>query len=315
MTNTEDTRPGFLQRIAAGNRKSMLLVGAGVLTVVVLIVGYAVAVNSPRNIAISVNVEDVYGGAFDESCIPVEDARSLNLGELKVSLKGKNIPSTSAGVSAISRGPGLCEITGEYSLLPNEDYSVTYSNKNLGNVLPNEVKNGVQTFTYSLEFTMPLSVDVDLYAIYESCSGTTNNYHCRYVGSRDLQSCDYVGTDLVGCNYSNLYTSNWPIYTENSSDFCQGQNSLSFINPESQVTITGLTNGQSMSMKLGKGKRSLVSVESRALDCSMNVNFANFPYDELGYKLNVAGDFQSDYYTTDLRVNGWKLGMWYGPKP
>lgn len=315
MEDLEDHKFGFLPKLAAGNRKKILFLGATVLGVLLLIVIYTVSVNSPKTIAINVSVKDIYGGAFDDSCNPVNDAQSLNLDQLVVKLDGEAISTTPKGISATSRGTGVCEISGEYSLMPNEEYSVEYSKNKLGKIKPKEVENGTEAFTYSLKFTKPLMVTVDLYAEYESCTGTKDNYQCQYVGSRELQSCDYIGTDLVGCDYTNLYTSNWPIYTENNSDYCQGLNRLSFINPDSPITITGLTNGQSQTMKLGNGERNLVSVESRTLDCRMTVDFSDFPYDEVGYRLDVAGDFQSDYYTNDLRSNGWIFQMWYGSKP
>jgi len=307
---------GLFTKIFQRHSKRIISVGAVILAALIAVVSFMIVDASPRSIEVQLNIDDVYGGAFDSSCTPSSDAQEIKLKDLKVVTNGtKDSIESPQQPLRLGSIQGKCVLSAVYTLSPNEKYSVSYLGTSLGVLNPREVEEGVKNFNYSLKFTKSLVVQVDLYSTYDSCSGTVNDYQCSYISTQDLQSCDYVGTDLIGCRYTNLFTSNWPIYSDNESDFCQGQNGLAHINPDSKITVSGLSNGQSKTLPLGNGTSSLFSIESKVLDCKMTVDFTDFPYDSLGYQLDVAGDYQSDYFTDYLRSSDWTLSMWYGDKP
>ena len=269
------------------NKKLLAITGGGL--ALLLIAAVVVVVNLPKKVAIEVTVLETYGGVFQTNCKVETEAASLVPKFVRIAKKGEVNGVGKVELTYVPSPAGGCVGKGEISLGTHDKYQILNGVEVISQIGPDEFDAGKAISVIHAPLYRDLRVNFDLYDTADSCTGTTESWHC------------YWDNDWI-----------FGLSLNSSADTCKGQNGYSDVHSGINVYVRGRSSGSSDSATLIGNSYDLESVSTKEIACHFYAEFTGVPNDPMGYDIEVGTRGSVEYDIDGLRSNDWVAEMQLG---
>lgn len=239
-------------------------------------------------IFVELYVQDVNGGAFNDTCKIEEEAKALIPTTLEVRPASSKTPGSIHSLEYFPSPQGGCVGRTSISVTPFSTSDVR-DRFVLGKIGAQEIATGEAVLAMKVALKRDLTVKFTLTDVAD---------YCRVEGSG------------WSCSWNNDWT--FGLQLNANASTCRGKNGYSDIKSGASVTVTGIQNRKTSTSTLTGEGYDLPNVRTKRIVCRFSADLNGIPNDPEGYSVEIAKRGDVNFTLKSLRGSNWTAEVTLG---